>query len=516
MGYKRITTMDISEIVRRSKQGQSISSISKTLGYDRKTIRKLLKIIPVDSEAGFSMIVKELTSPEKMGRPKEKQEILEPFTQEIKELVNSTTNKLKPKSAFEVICLRHDLTGKVSYSSFKRFIRKNRIIDSNLKYTCHIENEPGSQLQVDYYRAGLLNDPITGKRKNVYGFIGTLSYSRHKYIEFVYSQNQMSFVQSHINMFNFFRGLPVTIKLDNLKSGVIKPDLYDPKINRAYAEMAEHYGLFLDPCRVASPQDKGIVERDVQTGREEFRKMLAINPLMTISEANAGIKNWIVNVYGKRNHGTTQEEPYTVFKTVEQPLLLSLPLEEYIIAQWKEATVHPDHYLQVNMKYYSMPDEYIGKKLMVKLQNNIAKIYYNEELVKQHIIPVGNRSTDINDFPENMRHRLDTGMPFYLRQQANAITPEFEKLIMKILTPNAYINLRRAQAIVTMAKNYSSDIIKVASITAINSYPTVHPKLFKSIIEKHQELINESREDQLTLSIETESFVRDTNYFTHS
>ena len=84
--------MDISEIVRRSKQGQSISSISKTLGYDRKTIRKLLKIIPVDSEAGFSMIVKELTSPEKMGRPKEKQEILEPFTQEIKELVNSTTN----------------------------------------------------------------------------------------------------------------------------------------------------------------------------------------------------------------------------------------------------------------------------------------------------------------------------------------------------------------------------------------------------------------------------------------
>jgi len=512
MGYNRITTMDISEVLRRHKQGQSISSISKALGYDRKTVRKYLKAVHADKKTEGLTSLPEVI----MGRPKEKQEILEPFTQEIKGLVNSTINKLKPKSAFEIICLRHDLAGRLSYSSFKRFIRRNRIIDSSNKFTCRIESEPGSQIQVDYCKAGLLHDPISGKRKIVYAFIGTLSHSHHKYVEFVYSQNQMSFVQSHINMFNFFQGLPVTIKLDNLKSGVIKPDLYDPKINRAYAEMAEHYGLFLDPCRVASPQDKGIVERDVQTVREEFRKMLAINPLVSLREVNPAIKNWIVQVYGKRKHGTTQQEPYTVFRTVEQPELLSLPPEEYVIAQWKEATVHPDHYLQVNTKYYSMPDEFIGKRLMVKLQNNIARIYCNDILVKQHIIPSTNRSTDINDFPENMRHRLDTGMPLYLRNQAHAITSEFEKLITKILTPNAYINLRRAQAIVCLAKNYPVDVIKLASVTALDNYSTVHPKLFKSIIEKHQEIINGTLDGKLPLSLETESFVRDTNYFTHS
>ncbi|MDP4195004.1 MAG: IS21 family transposase [Bacteroidota bacterium] len=270
-----------------------------------------------------------------MGRPTEKQDILISFKDEISELVNKSKDKLNPKSAFEVICLKHNLTDKVSYSSFKRFVRKHQIVKSNTNSTCRIESDPGSQCQVDYCKVGLIYDSPTGKRKLVYAFIGTLSYSRHKFVEFVFSQNQKSFVQSHINMFNFFQGLPVTLKLDNLKSGVVKPDLYDPKINKAYAEMAEHYGLFLDPCRVASPKDKGIVERDVQTIREEFRKMLAINPMISLSEANAQIKNWIINVYGKRKHGTTQEEPYNTFKQIEQPKLLSLPLDEYSISEWK-------------------------------------------------------------------------------------------------------------------------------------------------------------------------------------
>jgi transposase len=144
-------------------------------------------------------------------------------------------------------------------------------------------------------------------------------------------------------MFSFFQGLPVTVKLDNLKSGIIKPDLYDPKVNRSYRELSEHYGFFIDPCRVASPQDKGIVERDVQTIREEFRKMLAINPLLTLSDANQQIKNWIINTYGQRKHGTTHLHPYHTFTSIEQPKLLSLPPDEYEISEWKTAIVHPDH-----------------------------------------------------------------------------------------------------------------------------------------------------------------------------
>jgi transposase len=512
MGYKRLTTMDILEILRRIDQGQTIKFISKTLGYDRKTLRKYINAIKNNVGEDPEKIIKQI-KPELKGRPKEKQNLLDEFKEEINNLINN--NSLKPKSVFDVICKRHELDDKLSYSSFKRFIRQNKLNDNQSKTTCRLEFEPGSQIQVDYCKVGLINDGSTGKRRTVYAFIGTLSYSRHKYVEFVFSQNQKSFIESHINMFNYFGGVPVTVKLDNLKSGVIKADLYDPQLNKAYAEMAEHFGLFLDPCRAAKPKDKGIVERDVQTIREEFKKLLALNSLITINEANEAIKHWIIETYGKRKHGTTNEEPYTVFQMVEQPVLLSLPYDEYEISEWKTAAVHPDHYLQVDKKFYSMPDEFIGKEVMVKIKHNIVSVYFQEELVKQHTVPLGNRQTDINDFPDNMHHRLDTGMPFYLRKQASEISLEFEKLIYKILSPNAYINLRRAQAIIRIAKNYSKELIELSSKTALENYSNVHPKLFLSIIEKHQQLSNQNQQEQLFLSEETSSFIREADYYIH-
>lgn len=57
-------------------------------------------------------------------------------------------------------------------------------------------------------------------------------------------------------MLSYFGGVPRRLVIDNLKAGVIKPDLYDPILNRAYQEMAEHYDTFIDPCRPYSPKDK--------------------------------------------------------------------------------------------------------------------------------------------------------------------------------------------------------------------------------------------------------------------
>ena len=149
-------------------------------------------------------------------------------------------------------------------------------------------------MQIDYAKMGSLYDPLTKTNVTVYAFIGTLAYSRHKFVDFVYKQDQQSFTQSHVKMFNFFQGTPKVIYLDNLKTGVIKPDLYEPKINRSYAEMGLHYGVFINPCRPGKPKDKGKVERDVPTIREEFKKMVAINPSITDTEANRQIKQWLI------------------------------------------------------------------------------------------------------------------------------------------------------------------------------------------------------------------------------
>jgi len=514
MAFKRIISMEILEILRRYFDSQNISHISKLSGIDRKTIRKYIKeivkrgITSYDKEKILSILPEII--PKISGRPTVSQKILAPYKEEISDLITDTDNKIKPKTAFEVINEKHGLEGKVSYSSFKRFIRENKFDLYNDKTTCRLEVEPGGQIQIDYAKMGTLYDSVTKKNRTVYAFIGTLSNSRFKFVEFVFSQNQQSFVQSHVKMFNFFGGIPKVIYLDNLKTGVIKPDLYNPIINKAYAELAEYYECFLNPCRVASPKDKGIVERDVQTIRERFRKFKAVNNTIAIEGANKSILDWLINNYGQNPHGTTGLKPYEEFIQTEKPVLLPLPIEPFEAAYWKEAAVHPDHFIQVQKKAYSVPHQYVGKRVWVKVTHNLVSVFYNDKLVKEHTIPNGYRQTDLNDFPEDMQSAMNKGLPYALRKNAEEICQEFGDLINKILSPHAFINMRKAQGMLSIASKYPPDIIAKASQAALDNYRHLSPKIFNSIIER---IIEPQKDEALNISHETSNFVRTMDYF---
>lgn len=509
--------MELSEIIRRKSSGQSISEISQASGRDRKTIRKYISLHTEElkvSVEGAVLSGKVLqTIVEKTRKGSSRQKIFEPYQEEIKSLLSDKKNKLKIKSVYEVIKKRHEIK-ETSLSSFKRYIMAHNLRRENYT-TCRIEQKPGHEIQVDYALVGKLINPMTGRKAKAYVFIGTLSSSRHKYAEFVFKQDQKSFVESHVKMFKFFGGVTKTIALDNLKAGVIKPDLYDPKINRSYAEMAEHYGCFINPCRVASPKDKGKVERDVQTIREEFTKMLVLNPSLRLSEANYKIKDWLINEYGKRKHGTTQLQPFDFFKEVESPCLISLPVDAYEISEWKQAKVHPDCFIQVNKKSYSVPYQYVGKTLDVKAKSKMVEIYYKEELIKQHLIPKNNRQTDYDDFPENVGKALDGNLPSYLLRESEKISGNnLRELIEKLLRPHAFINLRRAQGIIAIARGYSRDIVEKAAAVSLSELTSYHPKEFKKIIIR---LLAEQEENTspLRLSEMTMQFVRAMNYFTN-
>jgi hypothetical protein len=160
------------------------------LDYDRKTVRKIIDTAkdrgitrdePLPSKQRVSELLQDVVTAN--NRPAIAQQILSSYLGEVTNLINDKHNPLKPKMAFEVICERHDLT--ISYSSYKRFVRTNQISLTPHIVTCRLEVAPGSEVQVDYAKMGLLYDPLTQKNRTVYAFIATLSNSRHKYVEFV-------------------------------------------------------------------------------------------------------------------------------------------------------------------------------------------------------------------------------------------------------------------------------------------------------------------------------------------
>jgi len=259
MAYKRILLMDIYEIIRRWHSKQSISHIAFALGYDRKTVRGYINHVkkqgisqdkPLPPREELKKVIAGIVKLRQRKQPV--RSILEEYKEELIQLINDSSHPLKAKTAFEVIQLRHDLVGKISYSSFKRFFNTHCRIHTK-KYTktpsltCRIETPAGRMVQIDYAKMGLIYDKESGRNRTVFSFIATLSNCRHKFIDLVYKQTQQSFVKSNVKMFNNFGGVTEIIAIDNLKSGVIKPDLYDPRINRLFSEFAEHYNVFIDP-----------------------------------------------------------------------------------------------------------------------------------------------------------------------------------------------------------------------------------------------------------------------------
>jgi hypothetical protein len=183
------------------------------------------------------------------------------------------------------------------------------------------------------------------------------------------------------------------------------------------------------------------------------------------------------------------------------------------MSQWKQAKVHPDHYIQFNNKAYSVPHRFVGKTVWVRGTHNIVQIYYQGQLIKQHAIPKGYRQTDVNDFPPNFQAVLDKGLPRLLQQKASEIGPQFGTLIRTLLEQHAFLNMRRAQGLVALAEKYPRPLVEQAADLTLNQRLSTHHKMFKQLIETLQK--NNQQQSSIHLSQQSLEFVQDMDYFIH-
>lgn len=516
MAYSPKGVMDIYEILSRWHAGYTISAVAAALGIDRKTVRRYMRAA---KDAGLSQEVPlperdallELIIPLVPGKERHMpaRSRFERYRDEIIELVTRTTDPLKPKSAFEVICYRHDVGA--SYSSFKRFMRSLDLDGTRRRTTFRIEVDPGDEIQIDYGYMGMLFDQESNRQRKVYAFIATLSHSRYKFIEFVHTQNQKSFVGSHIRMFAYFSGVPKWLTIDNLKSGVLKADRYDPELNPLYRELAEHYGTFIDPARVRKATDKGKVERIVPLARELFRKLKTLHAGAGLAEMNRLALEWCRYQNGNAVHGTTGEKPAEAFAEREQSALGPLPDTPFELATWKRVVVHPDQFIQFEKKDFTVQERFIGWTLWARGTDRLVQVFdLNYCLVKQHVRTAKRRHIDWSDFPEHIQDMFGDKAVIRLLRRAERIGPAMGAYIRLVLEPHAKINLRKAQGMLGLADRYGADAIETAATTALSTR-RFQLDAFKRLLQEPPE-----EEEQIPISSETAAFVRPPDYFIHT
>ena len=149
-----------------------------------------------------------------------------------------------------------------SYQSVKRFIRDLRGTSSPAACAV-IETAPGEEAQVDYGTGPPVRDPHSGKYRHTRLFVLTLGYSRKAVRLLVFRSSSQVWAELHEKAFRRLGGVTRVVVLDNLREGVLKPDIYDPALNPLYRDVLSHYGSVAMPCRVRDPDRKGKVESGV-------------------------------------------------------------------------------------------------------------------------------------------------------------------------------------------------------------------------------------------------------------
>ena len=268
------------------------------------------------------------------------------------------------------------------YQSVKRFVRK--LLGSPSKEACAvIETAPGEEAQVDYGTGPMARDPASGKYRRMRLFVLTLGYCRKSVRLLVFQSSTQTWAELHEKAFRRLGGCTRVVVLDNLREGVLKPDIYDPKINPVYADMLRHYGVVAMPCRVADPDRKGKVESGVGHAQKTPLKGMRFE---SPQEAQSYLDQWETNWADTRIHGTTKRQVAAVFAE-ERPALQPLPVEPFRYYQYGERTVHLDGCVEVEAAYYGAPPGWIGRRVSVQWDLRHVRLLnpVTGQLLREHL-----------------------------------------------------------------------------------------------------------------------------------
>jgi transposase len=248
-----------------------------------------------------------------------------------------------------------------SHQSVGRFVRKLR---GERLPEAHpvIETAPGEEGQVDYGGDGpMVRQPETGKYRRMRLFVFTLGCSRKSVRLLTFKSSSKIWAELHEEAFRRLGGAPRVVVLDNLKEGVLKPDVYEPSLNPLYRDVLAHYSVTALPCRVRDPNRKGKVESAVHHAQRKLKGLRFESP----EEAQTYLDRWETNWADTRIHGTTKRQVREMFEE-EKPHLLPLPVEPFRHYQYGDRTVHLDGSVEVDGAYYHVPPGRIGQRLRVQ------------------------------------------------------------------------------------------------------------------------------------------------------
>ena len=343
------------------------------------------------------------------------------------------------------------------YQSVQRFVRKLHSA-APLPFR-RMECQPGEEAQVDF---GTAAPVITaeGKRRRPHLFRIVLSHSRKAYSEAVLRQTTDDFLRCLENAFQHFGGVPKTLVIDNLKAAVSTADWFEPDLNPKVVAFCRHYGTVILPTKVRTPRHKGKVERGVGYAQNNALKGRTFDSL---ADQNRFLCDWESSVADTRIHGTTRRQVGKIFAEVERAALLPLPLERFPCFREAQRTVNRDGHIEVAKSYYSVPPEFVGRRVWVRWDGHIVRVF--DQRLQQVAVHAqrepGRFATDPQHIAPEKSSGIERGATWWLRQ-AGRIGTETGQWAENMLAQRGIPGIRVLMGLVSLTNKHADTAIEQA------------------------------------------------------
>jgi transposase len=348
------------------------------------------------------------------------------------------------------------------YASVKRFVGKLRG-SAAPEARVVIQTAPGEEAQVDYGTGPMVRDPKTGRYRRTRLFVLTLGHSRKSVRLLVFRSRARTWAELHEKAFRRLGGVTRVVVLDNLREGVLTPDIYDPELNPLYLDVLKHYGAVALPCRVQDPDRKGKVESGVGHAQKTPLKGLRFESL---EEAQTYLDHWEERWADTRIHGTTKRQVAAMFAE-ERSALLPLPVEPFRYYQYGERTVHLDGCVEVEAAYYGAPPGWISRRVRVQWDDHHVRLLnpHTGELLREHL----RHARGGHRIKEEDRPKQTPLTTQQLLRRAEVAGPHIGTLCQTLHRTEGEAAVRRILGLLALAKKYGSATADDACAMALES-----------------------------------------------
>jgi transposase len=330
-------------------------------------------------------------------------------------------------------------------------------------------HKAGEKLFVDYTDGASIVDPLTGELIPVQLFVSVWGASTFTYVEASMTQTIPDWINAHVGAFHYFSVAPHLLIPDNLKSAVLKPHLYEPTLNPAYQDLADHYGAAILPARPRRPRDKAKVENGVLVAKRWILAVLRHRIFHSIAELNAAIRP-LLEKLNDRLLRKIQKSRRQLFDELDRPAARTLPDRPHEYALWKKATVNIDYHIEVERHFYSVPCVLVRQVVDVKVTAGTVEALHGGQRVALHLRSHhrGRHSTTPAHMPTAHQKHADQS-PSRLLADAARVGPKTAALVQAFFDarPHPEQGYRSALGILRLARAIGKDRLEAACTRAL-------------------------------------------------